>query len=103
MCRIIPLIALFFIIPSFLFAQSRTIRGTITDEKGAPMVGVSVMLKNTQNAASGTQTDVSGKFALAVNSAAGKVTLIFSYLGYKKTEATTDGAKPLEIQLDKED
>ncbi|OQP64359.1 SusC/RagA family TonB-linked outer membrane protein [Niastella vici] len=98
----ITLVILLCVSPFFLFAQSRIIKGTITDEKGLPMAGVSVLLKNTQSATNGTQTDAAGKFTLTVN-AAGKVTLVFSYLGYKKTEASTDGSKPLEIQLDKED
>src|SRR5687767_14903757 len=99
----ITLVVLLFISPLFLFAQTKTIRGTITDEKGAPMAGVSVLVKNTKDASNGTQTDALGKFTLTVNTTAGKVTLVFSYLGYKKTEASTDGSKTLEIQLDKED
>jgi TonB-dependent starch-binding outer membrane protein SusC len=99
----ITLVVLLCISPIFLFAQTRTIKGTIVDEKGAPMAGVSVLLKNTQSAQNGTQTDALGKFSLVVAGATGKVTLIFSYLGYKKSEATTDGSKQLEIQLYKED
>lgn len=103
MSRIIPLVALLCITPFFLFAQTRQLKGTVTDEKGAPLASVSVLLKNTKSAQNGTQTDALGKFTLTVNSTAGKVTLVFSFLGYKKTEATTDGSKPIEIQLDKED
>jgi TonB-linked SusC/RagA family outer membrane protein len=104
MSRIIPLVALLFISPFFLFAQSRTIKGTVSDEKGAPLAGVSVLVKNTKTGTeNGTQTDALGKFSLTVNTAAGKVTLNFSHLGYKKTEVSTDGAKPVEIQLDKEE
>jgi TonB-linked SusC/RagA family outer membrane protein len=100
----ITLVVLLFISPFYLFAQSRTIKGTVSDEKGAPLAGVSVLLKNKQTGTeTGTQTDASGNFSLTLNSAAGKVTLNISHLGYKKTEVSTDGAKPVEIRLDKED
>ncbi|THU34125.1 TonB-dependent receptor [Niastella caeni] len=99
----ITLVVLLFISPFFLFAQTRQIKGTVTDEKGAPLAGVSVLVKNMQNAQNGTQTDASGKFSLTVGGKTGKVTLVISYLGYKKTEASADGSKALEIQLDKED
>jgi TonB-linked SusC/RagA family outer membrane protein len=96
----ITLVVLHFFIPFFLFAQSRTIRGTVIDDKGAPLTGVSVLVKNTNN---GAQTDASGKFKLTVNGASGKVVLMISYLGYRKTEISTDGTKDVEIKLEKEE
>jgi TonB-linked SusC/RagA family outer membrane protein len=104
MSRIIPLIALLCISPFLLFAQTQQIKGTVIDEKGAPLAGVSVLVKNRQTGTeTGTQTDASGKFTLTVAGSAGKVTLTFSYLGYKKLEASADGSKPVDIRLDKED
>jgi len=89
-----------FIIPFFLFAQqSRQIKGTVTDEKGAPLASVSVVVKGTKN---GTQTDALGSFTLPVQ-AGGKVTLTISYLGYRKMDASTDGSKPVSIQMEKEE
>jgi len=67
------------------------------------MAGVSVFIKNAQNAANGTQSDASGKFVLTVNSASGKVTLTITHLGYRKLDVTTDGEKPIDIRLEKED
>lgn len=99
----ITLVILLCVSPFFLFAQTRTIKGTVTDEKGAPMAGVSVVIKNAQNAANGTQSDASGKFVLTVNTASGKVTLTITHLGYRKLDITTDGEKPIDIRLEKED
>ena len=95
----ITLVVLHFFIPIFLFAQTRTIRGTVTDDKG-PLSGVSVLVKGTNN---GTQTDAAGNFKLTVAGASGKVVLTFSYLGYKKTEITTDGEKNVELKLSPEE
>lgn len=91
----ITLVVLHFFIPIFLFAQTRTIRGTVSDDKG-PLSGVSVLVKGSNN---GTQTDASGNFKLTVAGASGKVVLTFSYLGYKKTEITTDGEKEVVLKL----
>lgn len=95
----ITLVVLHFFIPIFLFAQTRSIRGTVSDDKG-PLSGVSVLVKGSNN---GTQTDASGNFKLTVAGASGKVVLTFSYLGYKKTEITTDGEKDVVLKLATED
>ena len=55
-----------------LWAQ-RTITGTVTDDKGAPMANVSVIIKGTK---SGTVTKVDGTFSLSVSGSA--KTLVFS-------------------------
>jgi TonB-linked SusC/RagA family outer membrane protein len=95
----IPLVLLIFIIPLFSLAQTRQIKGNVTDDKGAALAGVSVLVKGTKN---GTQTDAFGNFILTTPTT-GKVTLVLSYLGYKHTEASTDGNQPLAIQLQKEE
>jgi TonB-linked SusC/RagA family outer membrane protein len=98
MSKRITLVVLHFIIPFFLFAQTQKITGIVNDEKGAPLQGVTVFVKNTQN---GTQTDAAGKFTLTVGT--GKVTLTFSYLGYRPHEVIADDAKPVIVAMAKED
>ena len=44
-------------------AQTRTVRGTVTDENGEPIVGVFVLEQGTQN---GTSTDLDGAYSLTV-------------------------------------
>src|SRR5256885_10890857 len=91
-----PLVVLIFIIPFFLFAQTRQIKGTVTDEKGSPLASVSVVVKNSKN---GTQTDALGNFTLSV-AGSGKVTLIVSFLGYKIREITADPNTPVSVTLE---
>ena len=57
-------------------AQTRTITGTISDEAGEPMTGVTVRVKGTDNA---TATNVEGMFS--IKAARGAV-LDFSFIGY---------------------
>ncbi|BAV04504.1 TonB-linked outer membrane protein, SusC/RagA family [Filimonas lacunae] len=80
-----------------LFAQTRSLQGKVTDEKGAPLGGVSVMLKG---AKVGTQTNDAGTFTLNTT-AAGTVELVFSYTGYKSITVSTDG-KDVSVRLDKD-
>lgn len=74
--RALPLLLL--LLPSlFLIAQSRTITGTVTDEKSQPLAGVSVMLNN---GSKGTTTNQTGDFSITVEPTVDS--LIVSYLGY---------------------
>lgn len=96
----ITFVVLSLILPIFLFAQTRQIKGAVTDDKGAPVAGVSVIVKGTHN---GTTTDAAGKFIFTIPGGSGKVTLIFSYLGYKQLETTADGTNPVTVSLQRED
>lgn len=74
--------------------QSKKINGTIIDETGEPMIGVSVLVKGTTV---GTITDFDGKFSLDVP--AGKNTLEVSYIGYKNQTVTIGNNTQLNIKL----
>ncbi len=65
----------------YVFAQERTITGTVTAaDDGSPIPGVNVILKGTRK---GTTTDTQGKYSLTVPS---KGTLVFSFIGYINSE-----------------
>ncbi|MBK0384134.1 TonB-dependent receptor [Pedobacter sp. SD-b] len=64
------------------------ISGTVVDEQGQPMPGVSVQLKGTTI---GTVTDINGKFALSVPDDGG--TISFSFLGYTTYTQQVDKTK----------
>lgn len=56
------------------------VTGTVVDESGNPLPGVSVLIKGTST---GTVTDVDGSFALEVS---GDDILVFSYMGFLTQE-----------------
>ncbi len=58
-----------------------TASGTVTDEEGEPLIGVSVVEKGALN---GVTTDIDGKFTISVSDSA---TILFSYVGYDNVEA----------------
>lgn len=75
-----------------LSAQHR-IQGTVTDQKGAPLVGVTVQVKGSNQ---GVVTDAHGKFTLVVPDNA---TLEVSYVGYEKQEIEVGKQTSLNIVM----
>lgn len=66
------------------FAQ-QTVRGTVTDESGAPLVGVSVVVESTGR---GAVTDAQGNYAIDVPK---QGTLVFSFIGMLPYQTTVGG------------
>ena len=64
-------------VPALLRAQTG-VSGTITDQKGSPLVGVSVKVKGSEG---GTMTDAGGKFTLMIPGRS--ATLEISSIGFK--------------------
>lgn len=74
-------------------AQTRNITGTVTDEAGDPMAGVSVLIKGTRQ---GTSTDIDGKYALKAERGA---VLEFSYIGYTTQTVTVNIHNVIDITM----
>ena len=68
------------------FAQEQAVSGTVKDAQGEPLIGVSILVKETHV---GTVTDLDGKFRIP-NVKAGQ-TLVLSYVGYKTQEIRLKG------------
>lgn len=77
-----------------LLAQ-RTIRGTITDQAGEPLIGASVLVKGTN---SGSVTDVDGTYSIALPE--GGSTLVISYTGFTTQEVTIGTSDVVDISLE---
>lgn len=79
---------------------SNLIQGTITDQQGVPLPGVSVMVKGTNV---GTTTDGAGRFALDSSAVAGLMlqvaTLQIASVGYTRQEISLNAMKNTPIQL----
>jgi TonB-linked SusC/RagA family outer membrane protein len=77
---------------SLTVPNAAAVKGVVKDETGAPLAGVSVVVKGTS---SGTQTDINGKFTL--NASPGDV-LVFSYIGYVR-QTVTVGSSAITVTL----
>ncbi|EKU88975.1 SusC/RagA family TonB-linked outer membrane protein [Bacteroides oleiciplenus] len=70
-----------------LYAQEITTTGTVVDQNGEPLIGVTVSVMKGSN---GTITDIDGNFSIKSNKGA---TLKFSYIGYKDVTQVAMGTK----------
>ncbi|MDR1898226.1 MAG: TonB-dependent receptor [Prevotellaceae bacterium] len=95
--RLISICCLFFLMTAMnVFAQQRSVTGTVTDVNGEPVIGASVLEKGANN---GTVTNAEGHFNLKVSNAA---TLQITYLGFISQEIAVDNQTNFSIVM-KED
>ena len=79
--------------------QSATVKGTVTDNTGEPLMGAGIMVKGTSN---GTITDLDGNFEL--KGVTYPVTLVASFIGLSEKEVTLENAasSPCAIVLEED-
>jgi TonB-linked SusC/RagA family outer membrane protein len=90
----------FFVLGGALSAQSVnfTIKGTVTDENGAVLPGVTITLAEVRQ---GAYSDVNGVYEIRGSAPEGAYTLEFKYFGYQlKREAVTIGAGKSDLAVD---
>lgn len=75
-------------------AQNSSVVGTVTDEKGVPMPGVSVVQKGTSK---GVQTDPNGNYKITAVPSDG--TLVATFVGYERKEVQINGNARINISL----
>ncbi|HMP92617.1 MAG TPA: TonB-dependent receptor plug domain-containing protein, partial [Phnomibacter sp.] len=93
--RLLKTLLLWLCIPLIALSQGRTVSGVVTDQAtGAPLNGVTVTEKNTNNAVS---TNEAGQFTIQV---AGKgAVLQISYVGYAQQELAVGNSNSLSVAL----
>lgn len=77
-------------------AQEASISGKVTDEKGLPIPGVSILIKGTSKA---TASDMDGNYQIK---AVSNGTLIFSFIGYGSLQEPIKGRTHIEVKLQPE-
>ena len=86
---------MFFLCVAFGYAQQITVKGTVKDGSGQPLMGASVLVKGTSQ---GTAADFDGNFELKVDKG---VTLVVSSVGYKSREVVAKaGTMNIVLQED---
>lgn len=77
----------------FTAVNAQSVSGTVSDENGKSLPGVSVTVKGSSG---GTTTDGSGKYSLQ---AASNAVLVFSFVGYNTVESAVNGRTVINISL----
>lgn len=95
MKKILILIApVLFVLLAFKPDRSFTVSGTVTDEQGTPLPGVTVMIKGTR---SGMSTATDGKYKMNVKS--GSDVLVFSGVGYTNHQEKVGNRTVINVTL----
>src|SRR5690349_21230626 len=81
-------------LPESAFAQRKALTGTVKDDTGAGLPGVSVVEKGTTN---GTTTDANGKFTIDAQESA---VLVFSFIGMKPMEVSVGSQTTFDISME---
>lgn len=81
-------------IPQHASSVAPTIRGTVVDEEGEPLIGATVMIKGTKNAMA---TDIDGNFELRYTEK--NPVLQVSYVGCQSKEVAVKGQNNITITL----
>ena len=85
---------LFVFLPMMVFSQSKTITGSVTDDGGLPLPGVTILVKNSKNL--GVAADFDGNFSITIPSTSSKI-LVFSYLGYTTQEVNVSNTSNVNL------
>lgn len=78
------------------FAQQKTIKGTVKDSNGEPMIGVSVVPEGM--AGLGSVTDLDGNFS--INGVNPSTVLKFTYIGYKEKKVKVGAQNSVDIVME---
>lgn len=83
-----------FLLPNIaLFAQQKTITGTVTDSDGIPLPGVNVIVKGTTR---GTQTNFDGEYSIMAQQ--GEM-LVYSFIGMETAQNTVGDVTQIDVIL----
>jgi TonB-linked SusC/RagA family outer membrane protein len=89
------LVFLFFSQALFLMAQERQVTGTVIDDQGEPIPGVTVSFDD--GTTLGTITNISGDYSITVPDS--NAELVFSFIGFKTKRITVGSKNTIDVQL----
>ena len=88
---LVSLLLMLFAFPAI--AQNVTVKGTVIDVEGEPLIGASVIV---QGQTMGVATDFDGNYTI---SAPSDGVLVFSYVGHKTVEEAVNGRTQIDVTL----
>lgn len=95
--RKLLLLCLSFALTTVIWAQDRTVTGTITSIDGEELPGVNVLVQGTTT---GTTTDLDGNYRLSVPSDA--TNLVYSFVGFRSQVVAIGNRSVIDIQLEED-
>jgi TonB-linked SusC/RagA family outer membrane protein len=80
--------------PKEYISEVKKVTGTVTDDKGASIPGVNILLEGTNV---GTQSDINGKFTIEVPAEGG--VLVFTFIGYTAQKVSVKGGAAINVTM----
>jgi len=93
-CTKLKGVLFFLFLTAQLVAQDRTVSGTVTDDAGEPLIGVTVVVEGTST---GAVTEVDGTYEISVS--VDNATLVFSYVGYNNQRVSVNGRSTVDVTM----
>lgn len=81
------------------FAQNLTVKGTVKDTSGEPVLGATVVVEG--KSGMGTATDINGQYT--ISNLSPNATLSFSYVGMKTQKVAVNGRTVIDITMESND
>ncbi|MEL6845861.1 MAG: carboxypeptidase-like regulatory domain-containing protein, partial [Bacteroidota bacterium] len=91
---LISFLSVLFLFGAYAFTPSYEVCGSIVDESGEALIGVSVVEKGTEN---GVVTDIDGQFCLTTTTE--RPVLMFSYTGFDSKELAVSKEETVKIVM----
>lgn len=88
---LLPVVFLFIFYSGY--SQEREITGTVTDNEGLPLIGVNIIIENTNR---GTQSDFDGNYSIV---ASAEDVLVFSFVGFSSVRRPVGANSVINVQL----
>ncbi len=90
------ILLLILLFSSNLFAQTKTISGTVTDASNSPLPGVNITI---EGSSTGTQSDFDGRYSIMAQQGQ---TLLFAYLGFKTKKVKIGNSNIIDVTLEED-
>ncbi|HYG17459.1 MAG TPA: carboxypeptidase-like regulatory domain-containing protein, partial [Ohtaekwangia sp.] len=78
--------------------EQKTVSGTVRDENGDGLPGVSIVLKG--SAGVGTTTESNGVYTLTLPASESSPVLVFSFIGYQSQEVSVGNQSQIDVQFE---
>ncbi|HPZ88786.1 MAG TPA: TonB-dependent receptor plug domain-containing protein, partial [Flavihumibacter sp.] len=93
MRKLLPMLGMALLCCALAFGQTKTVTGTVTDDKGQPIPFATIKARGGKEA---TTADAQGKFKISVNN---EKMLVITSAGFATKEVAIEGDAPLTISL----
>ncbi len=90
------LLLLIFVCFGAMASYAKTVKGTVIDDTGEALIGVTVAVKG--QPAKGTVTDIDGQYSIDVPDSKSAI-LVFSYIGMKPVEEPINGRSVINVTM----